>query len=103
MPTRKTVRPNQHLAAARKAVLLDYLDLRSRRPENRTWADRHADRGLKAMALAPTLDLCRSLLRGERVHWGLLDAAQAPRYGIRDGRRRKDGLYALDDFNDVRR
>lgn len=101
--TRRQHEPNQLIADAREATLLGYLRLRALRPENRTNAERQADRGVKATALAPTLDICRALLRGERIHWARLDAAQAPRYGIRDGRRRKDGLYALDDFNDVRR
>lgn len=98
-------RPRPHdrhplLADAREAVLLDYLQLRARRPENQ---DRDAIRGLKAMALAPDLHLCRALLRGERVHWSRLDPLQAERYGIRYGSRRHDGRYVLDDFNDVRR
>jgi hypothetical protein len=57
-------------------------------------------RGLKALALAPTLLLCRALLRGERIHWSQLDQRGAKRYGLK--RRSPDDRYCLDDFNDVR-
>jgi hypothetical protein len=59
-----------------------------------------AERGLKAMMLAPTLDLCRALLRGERLPWPKLAYFQAQRYGLRQ--RPDDGRVSLDDFNDVR-
>lgn len=64
-------------------------------------AGRQAERGIKAMMLSPTLDVCRALLRGERVPWNVLHYFQAERYGLR--RRQPDGRYDLDDFNDVRR
>lgn len=102
MPRKSRQQP-QILQDAREAILLDYLQLRAQRPENKDAAERYDERGLKAMALAPSLDLCKALLRGERIHWQRLDAKQAPRYGIRYGRRRRDGCYTLDDFNDVRR
>lgn len=56
--------------------------------------------GIKAMMLAPTIDICRALLRGERVHWTQLDYFNAQRYGTR--RKPVDGRLALDDFNDFR-
>lgn len=63
------------------------------------------NRGIKAMMLSPCsrngLDICRALLRGERVPWNLLNYWQAERYGLR--RRSKDGRYGLTDFHDVRR
>lgn len=62
-----------------------------------TWSKR----GLKAMMLAPTLDICRALLRDERVPWNVLSYFQCERYGLR--RRQPDGRYGVDDFNDVRR
>ena len=68
--------------------------------------DRRVDdgtsQGIKAMLLAPNLEICRALLRGERVHWTQLDYFNAQRYGVRDGRIHADGRLALDDFNDVR-
>lgn len=88
---------------AQLAILHDYLELRAARPENRGAAERAAQRGLKATALAPTLHICRALLRGERIHWTKLDRRWGPRYQIRDGRRRADGRYILDDLNDVPR
>jgi hypothetical protein len=90
-----------HLEDARLAILHDYLQLRAGRFENRTATERHAERGLKAVALAPTLKVCRALLAGERVHWTGLHAIQAERYGLR--RRRPDGRYSLDDFNSLAR
>jgi len=56
-------------------------------------------RGLKALALAPTIFTYRALLAGERVPWNRLDYMQAMRYGLR--RRSKDPRVCLDDFNDV--
>src|SRR5262245_24162629 len=58
-----------------------------------------AIRGLKALALAPTLPLYHALMSGERVPWWQLDHAQAERFGLR--RRHDDNRYGLDDFNDV--
>lgn len=84
--TETTVRPherNELLGDAREAILLNYLRLRALRPENRTAAERQAERGLKAVRLAPTLELCRALLRGERIPGGQLDTESARRYGIR--------------------
>lgn len=86
------------LEDGRLAILADYLERRSRRPHN---AEPAYARALKAVALAPTITICRLLLRGERVHWKLLDAKGAERYGLRDGCRRRDGRHALEDFNDV--
>lgn len=59
------------------------------------------NRGIKAMMLASSLDICRALLRGERVPWSALNYWQAERYGLR--RRHPDARYGVDDFNDVRR
>jgi hypothetical protein len=56
--------------------------------------------GVKAMMLAPTIDICRALLRGERIHWTQLDYFNAQRYGTKN--RPPDGRLALDDFNDFR-
>ena len=58
-----------------------------------------AQRGLKALALAPTLPLYRALMAGERVPWGKLNYFQAQRYGLRLGV--TDPRVGLDDFNDV--
>ncbi len=58
--------------------------------------------GIKAMLLAPNIDTCRALLRGERVHWTQLDYFNSQRYGIREGHAHADGRLALEDFNDVR-
>jgi hypothetical protein len=60
-----------------------------------------AVRGLKALALAPTLPLYNALMRGERVPWNTLDFFQAERHGLRH--RHPDRRYGLDDFNDVPR
>lgn len=56
--------------------------------------------GIKATLLAPDIDVCRALLRGERIPWQRLDYFQAQRYGLKQ--RHADGRYALDDFNDFR-
>ena len=37
---------------------------------------------LKAIRLAPTLEICEALLRGERVPKGMLDPAWCKAYGI---------------------
>jgi len=58
-----------------------------------------AIRGLKALALAPTLPIYNALMRGERVPWWKLAYFQAERHGLR--RRHDDGRYGLDDFHDV--
>jgi hypothetical protein len=79
----------------------EYLDADQR--AHRVERDLEAERGLKAMALAPRIGTCRALLRGERVPWHHLDLQQAERHGLRDGARRPDGRYGLDDFNDARR
>lgn len=100
--SRKSRQQPQILHEAREAVLLDHLQARANRPENTDTAERATARGLKAVAVAPSLDICKAILRGERVHWQQLDDRQAPRYGIRYGHRRRDGCYTLDDFNDVR-
>ena len=63
--------------------------------------EQEAVRGLKAMMLTRNLEVCRALLRGERVRWNVLDYWQAERFGLRV--RPKDGRVCLDDFNDVRR
>jgi hypothetical protein len=60
-------------------------------------------RGLKALHLSTTWANCHALLRGERIPWQDLDPRNAERYGLRDGHRRADGRYCVDDFNDVRR
>jgi hypothetical protein len=64
-------------------------------------ADAEARRGFKAIMLAPTLDLCQVLLRGERVPWRMLRPDQAERFGLKHAR--PDGRLALDDFNEVRK
>jgi hypothetical protein len=76
----------------------DYIeaDLAARRME----LDAEVERGIKALLLSSSIEICRALLRGERVPWMRLDYFQAERYGLR--RRRSDGRYGLDDFNDVR-
>lgn len=58
--------------------------------------------GFKAMMLAPSLEVCRALLRGERLPAIHLDFRQAERYKLRDNHWRADGRYRLDDFNDRR-
>lgn len=63
--------------------------------------DLEAQRGLKALALAPTLHVYWALIRGERVPWTQLMFFTAQRYGLK--RRHPDGRYGLDDFNDVPR
>lgn len=45
--------------------------------------DDQARRGLRALALAPTLDLYRALMRGEHVPLDLLNADAVARYGIK--------------------
>lgn len=67
----------------RLAVIEDYLQRRACRPENRTHPEREAERGLKAMGLAPSLTLCRALLRGEAVPKSQLDRAGIRRYELR--------------------
>jgi hypothetical protein len=44
---------------------------------------READRVFKAMMLAPTLEICEALLRGERVPLTKLDSEWAKRFGLR--------------------
>jgi len=58
-----------------------------------------AQRGLKALALAPTIFIYRALMADERVPWGKLAYFQAERYGLR--RRHDDNRYGLADFHDV--
>jgi hypothetical protein len=43
--------------------------------------DDEARRGWQAMMLAPTLEVCRALLRGESVPLDLLDAEWVGRFG----------------------
>jgi hypothetical protein len=43
----------------------------------------YLDRVAQAMALAPTLDICRALLRGEAVPIELLDQGAVRRFGLR--------------------
>ena len=62
--------------------------------------DAEAQRGLKALMLAPSLAVCRALLAGERVPWQLLDSVQARRYGLRQ--RPRSSRLSLDDFHDLR-
>jgi hypothetical protein len=59
-----------------------------------------AVRGIKALMLAPHIEICRALLRGERIPWNQLRYEQLRRHGLR--RRPADGRLALDDVNDVR-
>lgn len=59
-----------------------------------------AIRGLKALMLAPDVDTCRALLRGERVPWNRLRYAQLRRYGLKT--RPDDHRVSLDDVNDTR-
>lgn len=61
--------------------------------------DIEAQRGLKALALAPDIYVYWSLMRSERVPWNVLSFFAAERYGLK--RRHPDGRYGLDDFNDV--
>lgn len=63
--------------------------------------DVEAQRGWKAIMLAPNIEICRALLRGERVPWNTLNYFQAERFGLK--KRSPDWRYGLDDFNDVRR
>jgi len=74
-------------------------DAQTERARQEWRQDAECIRGLKALALAPTLDLCRSLLRGERVPWNQLLFAQLRRYGLK--RQPPDGRLSLDDINDV--
>jgi hypothetical protein len=87
---KQPLRPNRHIGPEMEALLLR-IDLRE---------EVESQRGLKAIALAPTLPICRALLAGERVHCSQLHAPGALRYGLR--RRNSDDRYCLDDFNDVR-
>lgn len=77
----------------------EYLDADAR--SVRFQRDRLSADGFKAMMLAPSIEVCRALLRGERIYWGHLDYHQAERYGLKH--RRPDGRYFLADFNDTRR
>ncbi len=45
------------------------------------WRDDEAQRGLKAMRLAPTLAICRALLAGQDVPASELDQRWRRRYG----------------------
>lgn len=74
---------NAHLEDARLAILADYLQRRAARPENLTAVALQAERGLRAVALAPTLDICRALLRGEHVRVERLDPAGIARHQLR--------------------
>jgi len=40
-------------------------------------------------------------MRDERIPWSKLRHFQAQAYGLREGARRSDGRYGLEDFNDV--
>jgi hypothetical protein len=40
-------------------------------------------RGLRALALAPTFEICQALLRGEKVPIELLDQDAVRRYGLK--------------------
>ena len=77
----------------------EYLDADAR--AHRIEPDVDASRGWKALMLAPNIDICRALLRGERVPWRTLRPEQAERFGLK--RVHDDGRVALDDFNDVRK
>lgn len=46
------------------------------------WHDQDAQRGLKAMRLAPSLAVCRALLDGQDVPRNALDPGWLRRYGI---------------------
>jgi hypothetical protein len=59
-------------------ALLDELE----RARSRRRAE-EADRGWRAMMLAPTLEICRALLRGECVPVSRLDALWVRRFGLR--------------------
>ncbi len=59
-----------------------------------------AERGIKAMMLAPNPGVCMALLRGERLPWPALRYAQLRRYGLKN--LPADGRLSLDDVNDVR-
>jgi hypothetical protein len=63
--------------------------------------DLEAQRGLKALALAPNVYVYWALMNGERVPWTALEFFAAQRYGLK--RRHGDGRYGLNDFNDVPR
>jgi hypothetical protein len=46
------------------------------------WHDLNAQRGLKAIRLAPSLAVCRALLAGQRVPKEALDDRWRSRYGL---------------------
>lgn len=68
--------PTEHEAALGPEV-----EALLRRIDERETAE--ARRGLRAMALAPTLELYHALMRGEHVPLDLLDQDAVKRYGLR--------------------
>jgi hypothetical protein len=64
--------------------------------------DDEAKRGIKAMMLAPTIEICQALLAGERLPWWTLRGEQARKYKLRAGLYPLDERVGLDDFNDIR-
>lgn len=67
------------LANAREAILLEEAQRRARR----TRGDDEIARISRAMALAPTLDVCKALLRGESVPISSLDLHWVRRLGLK--------------------
>jgi len=59
-----------------------------------------AERGIRAMMLAPNPGVCMALLRGERLPWNALRYVQLRRYGLKNFP--ADGRLSLDDINEVR-
>src|SRR5262245_13495952 len=74
------------------------VSVRAETPEERQAREEY-ERGSLAMALAPTLEVCRALLRGERVPVETLDQAQLARYGLRDP---SAGIAGVDDTWSIR-
>lgn len=51
--------------------------------EDAAWREEEAQRGIKAMMLAPTLAIYRALLQGQQVPVSALDPTWAKRYGLK--------------------
>jgi hypothetical protein len=58
-----------------------------------------AQRGYKALMLAPSIEIYHALMRGELVPWNTLDYWQAERFKLK--RRITGSRVGLDDFNDI--
>jgi hypothetical protein len=83
-----STRPHPAIVEAREVIALEQEaeDIRLRRV-------------FRAMELAPTLHLCRELLRGEQVPTSRLDPDAVRRYGLRNGT--TPDRVTLDDFNHI--